>query len=207
MLGPPHSELAMRLSLTATIVAAGLCLLVTGLARATTVTVSWTNPTAYVDGTPLPAADITRTTIVWGASATAMTNSKATAGAVTSTTLDLAPGTWFVAARTTAKGTDSAISTVVQHIVVQPAPNPPTGLSVVAVVAGLNMAPAFKVLDDGTRSQVVAGFVPVGTVCSGPVVFKYRDRGYQIVPREKVSWWKPPLADVRSPPPVAAPCA
>jgi hypothetical protein len=96
----------------------------------------------------------------------------------------------------------------VQVVISQPTPNPPTGLSVVAVVAGLNMSPAFKILPDGTRSQVVAGFVPVGTACGdGPVVFRYRDRDYRRVPREAVKWWNPPLTDVQSPPPVAAACA
>lgn len=200
----------MRISLTAAVVAAGLCLIVTGLvtsAQAATVMVGWTNPTAYVDGTALPASDITRTTVVWGASATTMTSSKVVTGAGTSTTIDLAPGTWFVSARTTAKGTDSVLAGTVQHVIVQPAPNPPTGLTVVAVVAGLNMSPAFKVLSDNTRSSVIAGFVKVGTPCSGPTVFKYRDLPYCIVPRETVAWWKPPLADVLSPPRVAAPCA
>lgn len=194
------------IKLTAALVAAGLCLLA-GLVQAATVTVSWTNPVRYVDGTALPASDITSTTIVWGASATAMTSSKVVAGAATSTTIDLAPGTWIVSARTTAKGTDSALAATVQHIIVQPAPNPPTGLTVVAVVAGLNMSPAFKVLADNSRSSVVAGFVKVGTPCSGPSVFKYRDLPYRIVPRETIQWWKPPLADVQSPPRVAAPCA
>jgi hypothetical protein len=197
----------MRLSFTAAVVAVGLCLIVAGVARAETVTVSWTNPTTYVGGAPLPATDITMTTVVWGASATAMTASKSVTGAATSTTITLAPGTWFVSARTTAKGTDSVLAGVVQHVIIQPAPNPPTGLTVVAVVAGLNMSPAFKILADNSRSSVVAGFVKVGTACTGPVVFSYRSRGYRNVSRESISWWNPTLADVRSPPPVAAPCA
>lgn len=197
----------MPIKLSAAIVAVGLCLLFAGVSQATTVTISWTNPTAYVDGTALPASDITRTTVVWGASATAMTSSKVVTGAATSTTIDLAPGTWFVSARTTAKGADSALAGTVQHIVVQPAPNPPTGLSVVPVVAGINMSPAFKILPDGTRSQVVSGFVPVGTTCSGPIVFRYRDKPYRKVAHRDVKWWNPTLADVRSPPPVAAACA
>lgn len=195
------------INLTAAVVAVGLCLLFTGLARAETVTVSWNNPTTYVGGAALPAADITMTTVVWGASATTMTNSKSVTGAATSMTITLAPGTWFVSARTTAKGADSALAGVIQHVIVQPAPNPPTGLTVVAVVAGLNMSPAFKVLDNGSRSSVVAGFVKVGTGCIGPQLFSYRSRGYRNVSRETISWWNPTLADVRSPPPVAAPCA
>lgn len=196
----------MRLSLTAAVVAVGLCLLVAGVSQAAVRTVSWQHPTTNVDGSPLPSSQITRTVIVWGASSTAMTNSKIVTGTATTTTLDLAPGTWFVGARTTANGNDSVVSNIVQVVIPQPTPNPPV-LTVQAVVAGLNMSPAYKILADGSRSSVVAGFVPVGTGCGGPVVFKYRDREYRIVPREAVKWWNPPLADVRSPPPVAAPCA
>jgi hypothetical protein len=184
----------------------GLCLLFSGLAQAATVTVSWTNPTTNTDGSALPASAITRTTIVYGTTS-AMTSNKVVTGSATSTTLDLAPGTWYVAAKSTANGNDSNLSAVVTYVVAQPTPNPPTGLSVVAVVAGLNMAPAYKILADGSRSTVVAGFVKVGTACSGPVVFTYRNKGYRAVPNKAVSWWSPTLADVRSPPPVAAPCA
>lgn len=196
----------MRLNLPATVVAVGLCLIFAGVSGAATVTVSWTNPTANIDGSALPSTQITKTTIVYGTTSS-MTSSKIVTGAATSTTLDLAPGAWFIAAKTTANGNDGNLSTVVTHMVPQPTPNPPTGLSVVAVVADLNMSPAFKVLADNTRSSVVAGFVRVGTPCSGPSLFKYRDLAYCIVPREALSWWKPSLADVRSPPRVAAPCA
>lgn len=194
----------MRISLTAALVAAGLCLLA-GLAQAATVTISWVHPTTNTDGSTLPVSAITKTTIVYGTTS-AMTNSKVVTGTATSTTLDLAPGTWYVAAKTTAYTNDSNLSAVVTHVVAQPIPNPPV-ITVTAVVAGLNMSPAFKVLADNSRSSVIAGFVKVGTPCSGPIVFKYRDLPYRIVPRETISWWKPPLADVQSPPRVAAPCA
>lgn len=196
----------MRLSFTAAVVAVGLCLLAAGVSQAAIRNVSWVHPTANTDGSALPVSQITSTTVVWGTSSTAMTNSKVVTGTATSTTLDLAPGTWFVGARTTANGNTSAVSNVVQVVIPQPTPNPPV-VTVQAVVAGLNMAPVFKILADGSRSSVVAGFVKVGTECSGPVVFTYRKLGYRTVPREAVQWWNPPLADVRSPPPVAAPCA
>jgi hypothetical protein len=195
----------MRRTLTAALVAACLCLLA-GVAQAAIRTVTWTHPTTNTDGSSLPASAITRTTVVWGPSATNMSNSKIVTGTATTTTLDLAPGTWFVAAKTTANGNDSNLSASVQVVIAQPTPNPPV-VTVQPVVAGLNMSPAYKILTDGSRSSVVAGFVPVGTACSGPVLFTYRNRGFRVVPRETVIWWNPPLADVRSPPPVAAPCA
>lgn len=192
------------------IVAAGLCLIGLGIgvsdADAAVRTFNWVHPTANSDGSALPLSQITRTTLVWGASQTALTNSKVVTGTATTTTLDLSPGTWYVAAKTTANGNDSPNSNVLQIVIPQPVPNAPT-LSVVAVVAGLNMSPAYKILESGARSQVVAGFVPVGTACDGPVVFKYRNRSYRKIASNKVLWWNPPLADVRSPPPVAVPCA
>lgn len=196
----------MRLSFTATIVAVGLCLLLAGVSQAAVRTVSWIHPTNNTDGSVLPVAQITGTTVVWGTSATAMTNSKAVTGTATSTTIDFGPGTWFVAARTNANGNSSVVSNVAQVVIPQPTPNPPI-VTVQAVVAGLNMAPAFKILSNGSRSSAVAGFVPVGTGCGGPVVFTYRKLAYRTVPRDSVQWWNPPLADLQSPPPVAAPCA
>ncbi len=196
----------MRLNLTAAVVAVGLCLLFTGLAQAATVTITWTHPTTNTDGSALPASAITRTTIVYGTTS-AMSSSKIVTGAATSTTLDLAPGTWYVAAKTTANGNDSNLTATVTHVVAQPTPNPPTGLSVVAVVAGLNMSPAYKLTPDTAGNRVVAGFVTFGAPCSGPVIFRYRDRAYHAVPNKYVKWWNPTLADVISPPPVAAPCA
>lgn len=197
----------MPIKLSTAVAVVGLCLIVAGVAMAESRAISWTNPTANTNGSALASSQITRTTIYWGASQTAMVNSRPVAGAATSTTIDFAPGTWYVGAKTTANGNESALSNVVQITIAQPTPNPPTGLSVVPVVAGLNMSPVYKVLESGERSQVVAGFVPVGTPCSGPVVFRYRDRGYVEMPASKVTWWNPPLADVQSPPRVAAPCA
>lgn len=187
------------------IVAAALCAI--GLAvsmseaQAAVRTFTWVHPTTNSDGTALPVSQITRTTLVWGTSATAMTNSKVVTGTATTTTLDLAPGTWHVAAKTTANGRDSDASNIVQLTIEQPVPNPPT-LSVVPVVAGLNMSPAYKILSGGTRSTVVAGFVPVGKACSGPIVFRYRDRAYRKVPASDVKWWNTVPSDA-----VAAACA
>lgn len=196
----------MRLNLTAAVVAVGLCLLFAGVASAETVTVSWQHPTKNTDGSSLAVSSITRTTVVWGASATAMTSSKVVTGTATSTTIDLAPGTWFVAAKTTANGNDSAASTAVQYVVVQPTPNPPTGLSVVPVLAGLNMSPVYAIAADNTGARIVKGFAEFGVSCSGPVVFTYRDRNYHEVPGSKVKWWGRTFADAQNPPPVAAPC-
>jgi hypothetical protein len=190
----------MRINFTATVVAAGLCL-IAGLANAATVTVTWTNPTTNTDGSALAASSITRTTLWWGTSVTALTNSKIVAGSATSATIDLVPGTWTIGAKTTANGNESDLSVVIQKVVPQPTPNPPV-LTVQPVVAGINMSPAYKILSNGNRSSVVAGFVPLSTACQGPRVFTYREKSYHRVPRESVTWWKTtPTTEV------AAPCA
>lgn len=196
----------MRNPINTAVMVAALCTLVVTLAVAEPRTVSWQLPTTNTNGSALPASQITRTTIYWGASQTAMTNSRAVTGAATSTTIDLAPGTYFIGAKVTANGNESAMSNVQTVTIAQPTPNPPTGLTVQAVVAGLNMSPAYKILKSGERSQVVSGFVTVGTPCEGPVVFRYRDRDYREVSARKVKWWNPPLADVRTPPRVAVAC-
>lgn len=116
-------------------VIAGALLCLSFAAAGATKTVTWVNPTQNTDGSSLPSSAITRTTVVWGTSATTLTNSKVVAGAATSTTVDLAPGTWFVGAKTTANGNDSGLSNVFQIVVPQPTPNPPTGLTVTESVA------------------------------------------------------------------------
>jgi hypothetical protein len=188
------------------VVAGCLCLLFAAVSQAAVRTFAWVHPTANTDGSALPLTQITRTIVVWGSSATTMTSSKVVTGSATTTTLDLAPGTWYVGARTTANNNDSVVSNVVQVVIPQPTPNPPT-LSVVPVVAGLNMSPVYKILPDGSRSQIVSGFVPVGTACSGPIVFSYRNKPYRKVPNSIVKWWSPTLADVQSPPPITVACA
>lgn len=198
----------MRRNPVAAFVAAiGILLISAGVSEAAVRTVSWTHPTTNTDGSALPLTQITRTIVVWGSSAATMTNSKIVTGTATSTTIDLAPGTWYVGARSTANNNDSVMSNVVQVVIPQPTPNPPV-VTVQAVVAGINMSPAYKILSDGTRSQVVAGFVPVGIACDdGPTLFSYRNKPYRKIAANKVQWWSPTLADVQSPPPVAVACA
>lgn len=178
-----------------------LCLLVVGVSEAATKTCSVTLPTTNTDGSALPASQITRSTCYWGASASAMTNSKVIAGAGTSTTIDLAPGTWFMGAKTTANGNESAMSNIVQVVIPQPTPNPPV-LTVTEVVAGINMSPAYRVTASGERGTTVIGFVPVGTACTGPVVYTYRAKSYRKVARSAVKWWGTAPTDE-----VAAACA
>lgn len=78
---------------------------------------------------------------------------------------------------------------------------PPAGPLVVAVVTGQNMAPVYRINANGSRGDVVIGFVPVGTPCSGPVVYTYRSRGFRRIAPTAVRWWN--TASTTS---AAAPC-
>jgi hypothetical protein len=81
-------------------------------------------------------------------------------------------------------------------------PNPPTNLTVtVAVVAGINMAPVYKLTSTGKRSPDPAGFVPVNVGCIGNVLFTYRGQSFRKVDYTKVSFWNT-VPDAN----VAAPC-
>jgi hypothetical protein len=69
-----------------------------------------------------------------------------------------------------------------------PPPKPPV-LVVAEVVAGVGVSPVFRILQDGSRSTTVAGFVQAGKPCLPPTVFRYRGRDYQKVDPMYVKWW------------------
>lgn len=154
-----------------------------GYAHAADRTVSWTNPTQYVDGTPLPASEIERTTVVWGSSASQLTQSKVVTGSVNSTVIDLPVGTHFVAAKTTAKGVESGLSNVAQITIAQPAPNPPSGLRVDTETT----AYVIKQTRDNI-ALVAVGQVPPGTQCDGAKGVIANGQTFYVVPRDVVSW-------------------
>lgn len=103
-------------------------------------TVSWTNPTAFTDGSPLVPADIASTTVEWSSTQafTAVVGSLVVNGAATSTTAPPNPQagqTLCYRARTTvvaAKGGgQSAPSNVSCKTAPFPNPNPPSLLDVI----------------------------------------------------------------------------
>lgn len=155
-----------------------------GIAYAGTVTATWVNPTSYVDGTALVAADISRTRVEYGtcsgtAFGTRIGDIIAT-GATTSVTATLPAGTYCFRAFTTAKGVESASSNLITKVVPQPAPSPPT-LTVIDAVA-------YSVTTDWPNLAFVkskaVGTVPLGTVCSDAKT----DDGYNMVPTNLVKW-------------------
>lgn len=88
-------------------------------------TFSWTAPTAYTDGTALPAAQISGYRLTCGATVVPI------AGAVTTFKRDFAPGSYSCSLQTIAtNGQISAASNTATFTVPQLVPNAATGLSV-----------------------------------------------------------------------------
>ena len=111
---------------------AALAALVAFPAFAATVSVSWTNPVAYVDNTPLAAVSITRTRIEYGTCSApgvfgVRTGEFISAGNdTTEVSPNLPAGTYCFRAYTTASGVESAASNVDDTVILQAAPRPPT---------------------------------------------------------------------------------
>jgi hypothetical protein len=184
-------------------------------AAQSTADLSWTAPTKNTDGSNL--TDLAGYKVFYGQASppTIQWSPNPGAAALSLTVTGLLPGVNnFAMKSTNAAGIDSDLSgiatktllgaettarSVTAVAVVQP--NPPTGLTV-AVVVGANVAPAFRILADGTRSQAVAGFVPVAASCYGTQVFTYRGIGYKKIAASDVKPW--PITG--SPDNVAAPC-
>lgn len=107
-------------------------------AQAGQATVSWTNPSANTDGSPLPASQITGSVVEWGTCSGAAFGAPAgettTAGAATSVVIEsLAPGAYCFRVATRANGLQSEWSAVAAKAVPFPAPNPPTIVTVESV--------------------------------------------------------------------------
>lgn len=82
-------------------------------------------------------------------------------------------------------------------------PNPPTNLQfVVPLTTGANVSPAYRILADGSRSSPLYALVPVGSECSGPIVFNYRGKAYR-----RVTVTPAHLVGTSDPRNLAAPCA
>lgn len=150
---------------------------------------TWTLATTCQDGSPASACPLTAVRVETGPSANGPWTTLATlSGTATSYTRTGVPvGThWYRVVAVAAGG--SAASNAVSAVTTPPPPNPPV-LTVAEVVAGVTMTPAFGIMSNGSRSSAVAGFVPVGTECIPPTVFRYRGRDYQRVDPNAVKWW------------------
>lgn len=136
----------MELQVKATLMRAAvtaLVLLVAGLAVvpvfAAPVTVTWTHPTSYSDGSPLVVADIASTTVEYGSCNGSSFGTKAgqvvVNGPAASAQIERPPGTHCFRAATTViaskGGGTSTFSNVASKVVPFPSPNPPTIIDVI----------------------------------------------------------------------------
>jgi hypothetical protein len=114
-----------------------------GIARADTVTVNWTPPTANTNGSAIAATgpgSLTNYRVEYGTCVGSAFGVKAgevtRAAPATGTTLNLQPGTTCVRAFVSNTfGKESAASNVTSKVIDQPVPNPPTNLTVTDPVA------------------------------------------------------------------------
>lgn len=169
--------------------------------NADTGTISYTPPTAYTNGTALPASQISgfdaqciSFTPTGGTSGTCSFTPASVAGTATSITITVnVPSSGGSACfQVRAKTTNGQVSSWADgdkcKVFTPLVPNPPGNVTV-AVVVTINVVPAYKILADGTRSQAVAGFVPLGKPCVGSIVFIYRGKPYRRVAQADVKWW------------------
>ncbi len=181
-------------------------LLLSAISSAATLT--YTPPTTYTDGSPLAASAITGYEFRCGAGTTAgiTCTPLSLPGTATGGTMAITgPATGFTACvegRTlVALGPGPWSSPPACKTYAAVPPSAP-GNIVIAVVIGIDVAPAYTILTSGKRSTALAGFVPVGVPCIGDVAFTYRGKYWRRVEPANVRWWATtPTANV------AAPCA
>lgn len=195
----------MRKSFTlpgvATIVALVLVLCAAAIpAQAATAGLTFTRPATYTDGTPLPAAEIasynvrcssfTPTGSTTPGSCPAVTPASlagtATGGTLTLTLPAGGGSACFQLQTVSTSGATSDWTAPACKTFAPLVPNPPANVTV-AVVIGLNMAPAYSVTATG-RMSTLMGFVPLGRPC-GELLFTYRGTEFREVARADVAWW------------------
>jgi hypothetical protein len=202
-----RSPLATILGVIAS-VAFALILLLFCISRANAAdaTLTWTHPTTFTDGTPIPATGtgaITATDLEYGLCNAAKNGFGATAvivsvpaPATTRIVTGLGNGSWCFHARTNAGAPSAWTGFVAKDVVL--IPNPP--VLAVPVIAGMLQTPVYSVASTGKMSTFV-GFADVGTQCNGPVLFTYRSKAFREVARASVKLWGSTTLRL------AAPCA
>lgn len=154
-------------------------------ALAANVEVTWTHPTAFVDGTPMALGQIASTTVEYGTCVgTAFgvkVGEKVVAAPTASTTLTgFTPGLHCFRAASTATaaagGGTSAFSAAASKTIPWPNPNPPTIVTVATVA---------RLLLPSGRLGAVAGRIELGKAC-GERVDEKRHGDWYTVNREDV---------------------
>lgn len=164
-----------------TVVAVMVLLLVAVKSFAGTAVVTWTQPTQYTDGTALALADISQTRVEYGTCSGTAFGTKAgeqiaTGTGTTLTVNSLPAGTYCLRAYTTAKGVESAASSVASAVVPQSPPKPPVLVTVTTT--------AYAVTVNGWRfAMVPVGTVPLGTACRADL----KIAGFNAIPTSAVT--------------------
>lgn len=150
-----------------------LLLLLPGMAFATLVTVSWTNPTQYTDGTAMPGTDIGSTTVQYGSCSSSSPLSVATVagtftaqgGTTHAQSPDLPAGTYCFQAITNSLSAGSSVPSVAASAVIAKNAGAPaiTGTTAQLVTASTAVYLATQIPDGWAFTQV--GTVPAGTPC------------------------------------------
>lgn len=147
-------------------------------ANAGTATINWVAPTQYTNNQAIPAGTAITYRVYGGRQGQPKTAIGSTV-ALTYTHATAPNGeTWCYAVTASVASVESAQTTEVCKAIPPLVPNPPT-IVTVEVVAGINMTPLYRINADGSRGTALLGFVPVGTACAGPVVYRYRGRNYR----------------------------
>lgn len=178
-----------RLIAAALTIALLLCVCV---AYAGTANLTWTAPTTRTDGSALTGAVTYK--VYRGSSAAAVASSTtalATVSAGTAYTDTTAPaGTQFYAVSTVdSAGVEGPKANAVSVVIPVAPPSPPTGLTVVAVIAGTNFSPVFRFDERGGPLPRAAGLIEAGATCTGPVLFKRDGHAYRRVSAKDVDVW------------------
>jgi hypothetical protein len=96
---------------------------------------------------------------------------------------------------------ESLPSNAASKMATRPPLVPDAPVITIAVVIGLDHAPVYSIVSGNKRGGEVIGFVPVGTECTGNVLFRFRGDSYRRVSCADVKTWD---VQCRNP---AAPCA
>lgn len=143
---------------------------IVGIARAGTITWTWTNPAQYEDGSALSPADISQTRIEFGScSGTAFGTKQGevvnAGNGTTASKASLIPGIYCSRAFTTAKGQESLASNVMVNTIAQPNPKPP----VLSAISSLAMT--VKKTSHGWDLVDNVGIVRLGSECNAEQSF------------------------------------
>lgn len=175
----------------------------------TTVDLTWNPCTSNTDGSSL--TDLAGYRLFYGASDSDLAASIDIPDPSLSAyrAQNMTAGTWFFGLKCyNTAGVESDLSNVVSKTLAEEStqtvsqtvtwtvkaatkvPSAPTNLAVAeSQIAGLESSLVFKLTATGKRSTEIVGAVPVGTACSGNVLFYYRDKPYRKVSAASVKWW------------------